>query len=818
MFILNELYALIKNKLYTPSVSTEVQFKTNAEGQSYILYHLPLLEQNELRQEQGYFLQAHHLSFFEYQDNHKAWLSQYHYTAEFKDAQQSDVRLHVYFDQQDKIVEVLLQNSKGNRIELTQDLKEYFSQLAKDHSKLCLSLLRQQAQQKYGTLEESYIKEELALTKLSHNLPQEREAYSNKLNEMLNILTLLRPRHRQYQVQYRFLVRLQAFFIYPRELDLPPTQVTTAAAEKFLSLAPPSSINVQVKPQPTMFDQQLKDIQTAQALWQSGKNNNISLLELSQLAQQYMQACNEAVMVLDEKESQQELSQLLTLQQFHSESMQEIKRLLMNLMLAPQFDLAVANNLVHYVSQLEPKFLFLAISRDNHLLLDFLLTHGGFAINTLVNADGLTPVLYCYKHHHPEKPKINSLSVLIKHQASLLIPAEDGLPIAHHILVDKDNTLKEAFLSNEEGTLYLPRFYSELVRALERHLMNPNLVAEARQRLEKSLTIYRHSMSSLSVIPQNRRIQDYVNIIGRNTIVALDQSNEEKPKDFAEYPQFVNKKNKIEELIVQTNRLIKSLKAEVRLKVNKEPTVKKINLLNIPDSSATQNFKQCCLDYQDRYIEFCQKRIDQIYMLSSVNVNIPENIKRYQALFKKMEMLEGEMQDLIDKSQEGETPRKKMIKAILGNNSTMALATHKMLDLIYSKRPKKVVPSEPEQSKQDKEIEYEEILELYNELGNKSANAIYNQFLRFKDDKVLLQYACLLSREHILDLAVSLVFERHVILKEITYEGQHTGIGFFREKNTLKRHVNQFDYKILQGPYSAIVKRAIESYPKMKLN
>lgn len=112
----------------------------------------------------------------------------------------------------------------------------------------------------------------------------------------------------------------------------------------------------------------------------------------------------------------------------------------------------------------------LAILKGNAVLLDFLLNHYPFAINTYLMNEDDTPVLFCFYNHSEKLSLVKCLSVLIKHHASLMITARDGLPVAYHILDTVDHPLTAALIENTNSTLGHANFYKILIGQLNQFI------------------------------------------------------------------------------------------------------------------------------------------------------------------------------------------------------------------------------------------------------------------------------------------------------------------------------------------------------------
>jgi hypothetical protein len=146
----------------------------------------------------GYTLLNHHISIFESSISNSRIdaISQYHYTAVFKNADEKKYFLHVYFDKKDKIISrpfLSLKTADGFESVLCDDEQlSRFEELAKENSQGLISVLRTTQQQLIDQLQTKYAQLEKLAVKLSIDLEKNKKLYVQVLDQQLAVLTELK--------------------------------------------------------------------------------------------------------------------------------------------------------------------------------------------------------------------------------------------------------------------------------------------------------------------------------------------------------------------------------------------------------------------------------------------------------------------------------------------------------------------------------------------------------------------------------------------------------------------------------------------------
>jgi hypothetical protein len=475
----NKLYFFIKRSLSTLPIRQHLDkgsfyFKIDSEQHKYVLYELAIdnyiIVAGEEKSQQ-YILKSHHISFYEMQDDENPCLSQYHYTAYLEDENKKKYQLHVHFNQNDQLTTSAMLSIEGdNGLYVKQKISSEFTndlaQLAIDKSFKFMSELRAQYQNFLSSLETRYNELEQELRNLSSNLVANRDFYLEKLKITIEVLTQLSDYCPQYALINLF-TRFEKYLQVASE-----TSNTSSSDDKFieetLSIETVSTYSKKSAPLNTKKSIQ-KSIQQALEYQDAFLSlpTNASYEEQLKSFLLFLESAQNAL-IATEDDDYIIAEDLQTIQILMSKSTAEAKKLLPYLLLTNNFKLAEA--LKHFVSPVADKLIKLALVKGNAEMLNFLLNNSDFPINTFLVTDNLSPVLFCFLKHKEETPKIECLSVLIKHHASIMVKTDDGLSVAHHIINTIHHPLKKALDNNMEKTLGNQQFYKLLIREIETYL------------------------------------------------------------------------------------------------------------------------------------------------------------------------------------------------------------------------------------------------------------------------------------------------------------------------------------------------------------
>lgn len=474
----NYLFSFIKNDLVSSSEFKNFKLKksVNHDDQEILVYELNLGLETIVAVVDGVQLTLveHHITFFE--KTKKDHPSQYHYTAALKDQRGRKYTLHVYFNHNDKITDLTNLSEDGK--EALGSLAPVLGEHAIDQTRQIIGELRNLHQNKVKQLQEEYLSSESQLTTLSVNMEKNLQDYLVVLDNTINCLAKL-------CVYGNFSAHLKLFNNIRRSLsstEIKPMKVEVDSDEESPELLREENVKMaQEKPPAVLLDEVEPHFVSYQKETEASKKVEVFSLLHAKVQQLLFLSKGQQTQL-----TKGDLSRIRKLVSFVDT---EGKELLGKLLLNNLFDLAL--KLKNLARKLPASFLKTALATDQFKLLDFLLCHGDFAINT-VTVEDVPLVLYCFLNHSDKTPKVDSLSVLIKHGASLLIKHQ-GLPVAFYIM-ESDTELKKAITAHPMETVSKTSFYDCLIQSLDCYLlMQPN-GAQA-ELVKQSLAKYRTKRS-----------------------------------------------------------------------------------------------------------------------------------------------------------------------------------------------------------------------------------------------------------------------------------------------------------------------------------
>jgi hypothetical protein len=534
----NVLFNFIKLYIITTkttSISHYPTEDTNKEGTHYYRYNLQKNKQILLSDDgHSYRLKKHHLSVYETEIDKNPTLSQYHYTAYFSDENGEDYQLHVHFNERDLLTNAPV-FSKGNdktsgfALIPNEELNEAFINLATSSIEPIISELRKQVTEQIQKLEASYRSLEENACNLADKIEDNHKQYELALDKIIKTLDQLIPltKHNHYEQIKNFLNILKKNIarqpLQPKAKPTAKTQKESAttnnkasfpASELSAFAAPPKSSQRQKN---TLdIDKELDKLSTTFSSLPTAESNRQPDI-LGELNAEI----NTLSLILEESDATS-LSSVKRLKKLHGEIHKAGEELLRNLLKKGEFTLAEKLPAFHYL--LTTQYLIQALRSRNHELLDFLLSKGNFAINNqplTINANLYSSaVYYCYKQNCKNKPMVDCLSVLLKHNASILVKEENGLPIAHIILSTPNHPLQSALTANQEKKLNSVSLYKSLIADLQLYLSQKQLEESQRLDIEIAILGYKdkvQNLLALSVLatPAGRVLEEKSDSVGK---------------------------------------------------------------------------------------------------------------------------------------------------------------------------------------------------------------------------------------------------------------------------------------------------------------
>ncbi|MCE0721701.1 hypothetical protein [Legionella resiliens] len=530
---------------------------TNKESHYYFRIECPKQTKVLLKdKEHRYELDKHHISVYqnEYRDNPK--LSQYHYTADFKNQLGEHFRLHVYFNAFDHLLSnITFEKETNNGYELvdSKGLRSQFILLALKHTKPLINKLRQQHNETISGLEARYNECEEHLAKHFDSQKENAVEALQITEKACAILRELIPLSRSpnypkflrfHDIAARALRERQSLQVSPTATpqlkalhnkstdthedtpsnpevasqdsasskeEVPAVDVTFSMVEE----APTASVAI-----PTTKTNSSKKSKTTYELEHELEKLNSQFENLNKTAKEVQAKKIEKLLAKTYEislvyEHQIKLAELQQLQKIRRGLNTLGANLLPVLLFNKQFELAALLTSFHHLLHAE-KYISVALQTRNPNLLNFILEYGDVDVNhqpvTVHKIPYPSTVDACFYEDSHSNSMTECLSVLIKHGGSLFAPdnKNKGLPIAYSILSGNSHPLFKALLMNREKTIDSPDFFKNLIVLLRAYLEREDLSTSERSAIELELNSFETQLEVLQNPPFRDSSSRYV--------------------------------------------------------------------------------------------------------------------------------------------------------------------------------------------------------------------------------------------------------------------------------------------------------------------
>ncbi|KGP63534.1 hypothetical protein EP47_12190 [Legionella norrlandica] len=497
----NALFNLVKDKINKAKISGAIDFSelTHSKGTKYYKFELPLDKEITIGE---YTLSHHHVSIFEKPYGWIDSISQYHYTAYFKNQLGTEYRLHVYFDSEDNFVNRPLFSRVTSENEYIpvdcEENEEVFKLLADRSTRDLVKYLRGEQQLVVEDLKKQFEVLESQLTGISESM-RGKEEHLEILDRQIDIQKSLllysnfTPGIRKalkHLLSYKKALMAEIEWSSISELTLIPiedkqeaevepviTRSVSAKREK------PSSSK-----KPSFFAEASSSKSHTVQKKPAKKEEDLSVL-INKFKLQVEQI--KAIKLEDEQLIKQVVNLYAEFKNIdwkyefgdYSASIEDIKNLkalrtkiegigvnlLQRLLAKGQYQLAeeiapffplLSSNMVLYALQFNQAQLMALLLKYQTASIHF----KDFAIKTVEYA---SIVDYCFKNSTPETNMLDILDLLVKNGESLMgIDKETGLPFAAILLMQPNHPLRPVLEKNFSLTINNIKFYKQLNQML----------------------------------------------------------------------------------------------------------------------------------------------------------------------------------------------------------------------------------------------------------------------------------------------------------------------------------------------------------------
>lgn len=474
--------------------------KTDAKLDAYYLCELPVRQLRLSLDEQMIFrVKEQHITIYSYEDNRNPHTSPYHFTATIEGQDKRVHKLHVYFNHQDQVI--IAPRMNGEECSLLH--ADLLTEFAIREARKTISALREHRRQAVQRLVTDY-RTQSEKFRLSYHaakliLNEESAQILDAVIYTLGQLYLLDSSNHYRGIRDHFSrVKTQG-----HQQEVAPRALLERADEKNPSAAPleleksppknqtPKKVPVNLNREIANLRQLFLDYESEQAI---GKKTDLFIQFSKQLAEL-------DILVLESSRD----DEIGIIDEFHYKSEVIGEKIVLSLLLVER-DYTKAVQLTQYLGENHEKIFIMALRSGNYELLEFILMQHAIPINTVLIQDK-TAICFCLEHGYADQNKqIKCLGLLIKHHASTLVPASDGLPVAYHLHKGFKNPLRQILLDNFEATLGKPGYLRNLIEQMEEQVRQLGRSATGgSSEPENALTLYRQMLQNpLELAPQRQ--------------------------------------------------------------------------------------------------------------------------------------------------------------------------------------------------------------------------------------------------------------------------------------------------------------------------
>jgi hypothetical protein len=616
--ILFNTISYLQSKQLMPDFTNNVVVtkSQNKEGISYFRFELSSEKRTEYTIENEIFiLNSHHLSIYENEDFNNAKLSQYHYTAYFNDR----YRLHVYFNGKDEleippIWEMKIENNQYTKLD-ADHLNDFFLSLVNQNSIAIIRELRKSRANLFKELQDNYSEKEKQASELSKNLESQAKEYLEKLEEITELLSVLEEisygntykaignliRHIHQDVEKQF---LQTSIQTAHEYEEEPCYSEKMDMFSFFQPQEKQKISIQKNLDEEILSLE-KSVEIFKALPFASLDEKVSQLNSIDLKQK------EIELLVTEKNYTASHESLRRLHELGNLIQQLGKTLLgQTLMLYPANNSVEKLTYFHQYLQIEHLIVGLKVNKSN--LLDFVLTHGKFAINSqplvIDNKTYPSALHFCVENHSEKTPKSDHLLVLLKHSGCLIRQCQDGLPLAHVILSDYFHPLKPILFNYIHAGEKTKAFYASLISAIQIYRSHYATSEKLRDELNKAIADYSNHTQYFKT-NDNGIINFHEKQINAKHGKAVKQLPQGWEAIYDDVPELTEKWKEIEKLKHSCFEKLSIQQQRAAMKRDNDVTSSLFDNTSC-DQETIEEIKKSGVEFLDKQIQFLQLKLE----------------------------------------------------------------------------------------------------------------------------------------------------------------------------------------------------------------
>ncbi|MCE3044881.1 hypothetical protein [Legionella sp. 16cNR16C] len=471
----------------------------------------------------------HHISVYATESNDNPGLSQYHYTVKLKPVKPEKAKkkpdplsdhyiLHIYFNEKDELTKLPSLNfvSKGRQktVYIDHDLIGRFLALTEEMIRPTLMQLRALKKECIEQLQQQYQIEEARASELSTDLKKNAAEHKQAIQRMIAIRLELDPlfKHDSNAAVAEMLGAIQFKSpIAQEKIPLPPTKSAEekkpapASQSKRKNKQPKKSLNKgKIRQSEKEFENGLQKLTREFAKLQSENSSKLAI----DLCNMFAKTSELSIIALDASPSKAGLSELNLLRlQIQTTGEKLLKQLVKDK------NFALASTLYPFHSSLEQRLINEALSCGDDRFLDFLIQCSEHDLNyqplRIREQAFSSPMHYCLQTCRGSMDMSGCFSTLVKHNASLLVPDEQGIPLAHIILSDPNHPFQKPLTASKKLT---KDFYFKLISHLESYLSSHDLDEVSAEQMAIEIDVYRNRAQSAVLAQELNDMSELSNV------------------------------------------------------------------------------------------------------------------------------------------------------------------------------------------------------------------------------------------------------------------------------------------------------------------
>jgi hypothetical protein len=577
----NPLYNFLRSSVATNNpvlASHTVKLATTSAGEDFTLIELPRRQHVLVIAGKNYQIHNHHISIYA---NYKkaSTQSDYHYTAEVIDEEGRDLKLHVYFDADDKVPKKpsLRFSDSSTSIKLKSTEAQLIIEIARMHSSTLMGQLKHEQMEHITGLENKLSRDMDHLFSLPQDDLESLDVCIESTDSLLNVarqLELMGGSRHPKKLLKQFRAGIEWAKTDMRLVNATPvsTSATTVLADRQtqhenkdgdISAEDAHAAEIPTPQLPPEDEIYLAEcVKKTQTLRQQCSLKKVPTQHLSN----YYLAAQEALIALLQCKNHALVNKHMRIVNKSLSVSKELCLTRLSLALAND-DMDTAAELRDFVKFLPDTHIKLAIVKNKPERLGWLLANGGFAINRLQIShqdQQLSALEFAF-----EQNNIECFKLLLKHGATSMVTCKDGLPLAHHVLQKKRGEYYDALVNHIAGN---KQFLFALANALEAHVLSTDLSDTMRDTLQTCIASYRESAGiNLNISDKKSRMMarhglELAKVATRNLSDQEIQAIHDAPAVTAKRKEYLNALKKYHTKLTPSQRRIHDMESDRLLK------------------------------------------------------------------------------------------------------------------------------------------------------------------------------------------------------------------------------------------------------------